>query len=160
MSSVSANIESDVMTWLKREKPQPEFCGDCTAELRQYQTSAQGTAMRFIGPVLVRTMPSYQVLCLPAACRLWIGQSLEAEVPKFIAEWRSQRASPSHQEALWLSYSGEFEDDPDSLLPAIEAAKQDAVPAVREAASEMETDLRVEREKRRSDKAAQTQSGR
>ena len=157
MSSVSENVKGDIMSWLKGEKPKPDFCEGCSAELRHSQGSTNETAMRFVGPVLVRSMPAYQVLSLPGACRLYIGHSLEAEVPRFIAEWRSQGGSTSRQEALWLSYYGEVEHDTDSLLPAVEAAKQDAVPAVREAASELETALRIEKEKRRGDKAAQTQ---
>jgi len=35
MASTSENITSDIVSWVKCEKPKPDFCGVCTAELRQ-----------------------------------------------------------------------------------------------------------------------------
>jgi hypothetical protein len=143
MGSVSQNVKGDIRAWLKREKPTPDFCDGCTAELRQSQASSDRTTLRFIGPVTVRAMPFYQVLALPGACRLYLGESIEAEAPNFIAEWRRQEDSASGRENSWLSFKGETGQDLESLLPAIEAAKQDPEGAVRWLALQLEGAVRA-----------------
>jgi hypothetical protein len=160
MSSVSENVKSDLLAWLRGGKPKPDFCEGCMTELRQSQTSTNETTMHFIGPVMVRSMPLYQVLALPGACRLYVGVSLEAEVPKFTAEWRSRDGRASNQEEPWLSSKGQTEQNLASLLPPIEAAKQDPAAAVRWLAVQLESALRTKMDRRDPDEAPPKESNR
>ena len=143
MASTSENVTSDIVSWLKRQKPKPDFCGGCTNELRQSQTSTNTTSMRFVGPVLVRTMPSYQVLSLPGLCGLYILNSLEKELPRFIDEFRNRAGQVVHQKELGITAFASDEKR-DSVLQAIEAAKQDPFPAVRKVAAQLEVKVRSE----------------
>jgi hypothetical protein len=151
MASVSENIRSDVLSWLKREKAKPGFCEGCAAELRQARGSVSGVALRFAGPVLVRTMQSYQVLSLPGLCGLYIVDSLETELPKFIEEFRSRNGLVSRQEELWFSGYAKTEKGREFVLSAIAEAKQDVVPEIRKVALQLESALHSEMDEERCD---------
>ena len=125
---VSENIKSDIVHWLKREKAKPYFCEACAAELRQNQTSTQSCPARFVGPVLV----------LPAFCGLFIGEGVDAIIPGFIEEFRRLEG----QKGFWFATLVQDNLDRESLLQAIEAAKQDFDPAVRKTAHELERKVR------------------
>ena len=134
----SENIKSDVVHWLKREKPKPYLCEACATELRQYQTSTDTISTRFEGPVLVRAMPSYHVLALPAFCGLHIGDSVEPEIPRFLEGFRKLNG----QQGPWFATLVQEYLDHESLLQSIEAAKTDIDPTVREAARKLERQVR------------------
>jgi len=134
----SENIKSDIVHWLKREKPKPYLCEACATELRQYQTSTDTISTRFVGPVLVRAMPSYHVLALPAFCGLFIGDVVEGEIPQFIKRFRELQG----QHGPWFAMYVKEHLERESLLQAVEAAKQDVDPLVREAAHELERKVR------------------
>ena len=98
--------------------------------------------MRFVGPVLVRTEPSYQVLSLPGACSLYIGDSPDTEISSFLAAWRDRDLD----ETWWMS--GKCETEQGRALQAVNAAEQDPVAAVRAAAAKLEGALRARTERR------------
>ncbi|MBE0542813.1 MAG: hypothetical protein IH623_15785 [Verrucomicrobia bacterium] len=134
----SENIKSDILNWLTRRKQKPDLCEACATELRQYQTAIDKISTRFAGPVLVRTMPSYQVLALPAFCGLVIGEAVDANIPRFVEEFRRLEG----QKGLWFATLVQDDLDLESLLQAIEAAKQDFDPTVRENAHKLERKVR------------------
>jgi hypothetical protein len=135
---VSENIKSDIVNWLKREKPKPYLCEACAAELRQNQTSPETSSVRFVGPVLVRRMPSYHILALPAFCGLFIGEGVDAIIPGFIEEFRRLEG----HKGFWFATLVQDNLGRESLLQAIEAAKQDFDPTVRQTAHELERKVR------------------
>jgi hypothetical protein len=135
---VSENIKSDIVNWLRQEEPKPYLCEACAAELRQYQTSTETDPARFVGPVLVRKMPSYHVLALPAFCGLFIGEGVDANIPGFIEEFRRLEG----QKGFWFATLVQDNLDRESLLQGIEAAKQDFDPTVRKTAHELERKVR------------------
>ncbi len=149
MASLSQNISSDIGARLRRQKPRPDFCDACTAELRTLRESTVESTMRFVGPVLVRNMGSYQVLSLPGACRLYIGDSRETGIAQFLEQWRHPDPSILPEEELWFSGRAESSRNVESLFPAIEAAKQDPVPPIRNVAIKLEQSLRLEISKNR-----------
>jgi hypothetical protein len=131
---VSESIKSDIVNWLKREKPKPYLCEACATELRQNQTSTQSCSARFVGPVLVRKMPLYHVLALPAFCGLFIGDPLDAHIAGFTDRFRQLEGQKGIGYAMFVQEGL----DRASLLEAIAAAKQDFDPTVRETAHELE----------------------
>lgn len=134
----SENIKSDILNWVTRKKPKPDLCEACATELRQYQTTAGTTSTRFVGPVLVRTMPSYHVLGLPGFSGLYIGEAVDANIPRFVDAFRRLEG----QMELWFATLVQDDLDRESLLQAIEAAKQDFDPTVRENAHKLERKVR------------------
>ena len=141
MASVSENVKSDIFTWVKSGKPKPELCEDCAAELRHAQASDADPSTRFGGPVLVRTTPFYQVLLLPGACGLYIVDSLQTELPQFVAEWRNRDKDATRREELWVS--GKVDTQESHALQALEAAKNDPIESVRKMALELERNVRA-----------------
>jgi hypothetical protein len=133
----SVKIKNDILSWPKREKPKPILCDGCVAELRQSQKSV-GPPMRFVGPVLVRKMPLYQVLSLPQFSGLYIVDSIEATVPRFIEEFRHL---PDHAGPWHTAYASR-QQSRESVLQAIEAAKGDIDPFIRAAARRLEVAVR------------------
>jgi hypothetical protein len=139
---MSEKIRSDMMRWLKREKPKPNLCVPCAAELRQFQRSVDAKiTTRFAGPVLVRRMPSYQVLSLPGFCGLYIVDSIDEEVPRFLLEFRKLPG----QTEVRLTARASGQQGTESVLQAIAAAKKDVDPAVRAAARLLENRFRESR---------------
>jgi hypothetical protein len=134
---VSENIKSDFLIWLKRGKSMPLLCEACAAELRQNQTSTNTVSTRFIGPVLVRTMPSYHVLALPAFSGLYIGDSVDTETTEFIKRFRKLQG----ERGPWFAMNVQESVKRESLLQAIAAAKLDIDPTVRWAANELEHEV-------------------
>jgi hypothetical protein len=135
---VSENIKGDILNWLTRRKPKPDLCEACAAELRQYQTTTDAISTRFAGPVLVKRMPSYHVLALPAFCGLFIGEGVDANIPGFVEEFRRLAG----QKGFWFATLVQDNLDRESLLQAIEAAKQDLDPTVRKTAHELDRKVR------------------
>ena len=136
---VSEGVKSDVMNWLRREKPKPTLCEACATELRRSHTSEEEILRRFAGPALVRRMPSYQVLSLPQFSCLCIDDSLETVLPKFIEAFRTMPRPEGPCTGFLVNKS---EQNEESRLQAIEAAKQDVDPAVRAAAVALERHVR------------------
>ncbi len=143
MASLSENISSDIGAWLTRQKPKPDFCDACTDELRGFRESMVKTTMRFVGPVLVRNMGSYQVLSLPGACRLYVGDSLETAIAQFLKEWRHPDDTVPAEPELWFSGRAESSQSLESLFPGIEAAGQDPIPPIRKVAANLGLSLRA-----------------
>ena len=137
MSSISEMVISDIRNRITGGKPKPGFCDDCRAELRQSQSATNQTTMHFAGPVLVRTELLYQVLTLPGACNLYIGDSLDTQVATFLADWRER----DPDETWWTS--GNLQAEQDRALRAIAAAEQDPKEAVRKEAVELGAVLRA-----------------
>jgi len=88
-------------------------------------------------------MPSYQVLSLPGFCGLYIVNSLESELPRFIDEFRKRTGDFVHQKEPGITAFASYQDR-DLVLQAIEAAKQDPFPAVRKIAAQLEVKVRSE----------------
>jgi len=141
-AGTSDDIRRDIMGWLKRAKPRPPFCDACASELRGSRTSGEDTRTSFAGPVLVRRMPSYQVLSLPGFCGLYIVDAVEAEVPEFIAQFRKLPSGKG--KGIWDTARVRGNHGRESVLQAIEAAKRDVDPNVCTAARKLERSVRSE----------------
>jgi len=141
-AGTSDDIRRDIMGWLKRKKPRPPFCDACAAELRGSRTSGENTRTSFAGPVMVRRMPSYQVLSLPGFCGLYIVDAVEAEVPEFIAQFR--KIPSGETKGIWDTARVRGNQSRESVLQAIEAAKRDVDPNVCTAARKLERSVRSE----------------
>ena len=121
--------------WLKDKRPKAELCDACQQELNQRQDVAATNQMRFIGPVLVRTTPSYSVFTLPGCHGLCSSDSLDEEAQAFLREFRKRFASSHGKMERWSSYKVQSDED---LPTVIQAALKDPSPDIRRLASHMQ----------------------
>jgi hypothetical protein len=135
----STEVWHDIVNWWHREKPKPLLCEACATELDNYRTATNAISTRFAGPVLVRDMPAYHVLALPGFCGLYIGDSVEWEIPGFLKAFRGLEEHKFN----WAASFSKESTDRQSLLRSIEAAKKDFDPLVRHAAGELEREVRT-----------------
>jgi hypothetical protein len=78
------------------------------------------------------------VLGLPGFCGLYIGEAVDTNIPRFVEEFRRLEG----QKGFWFATLVQDDLDRESLLQAIEAAKQDFDPTVRENAHKLERKVR------------------
>jgi hypothetical protein len=124
-----------VIPWLKDKRPKAALCADCEAELQQRKGLTATNQMRFVGPVLVRTMPTYSVFSLPGCHALCAGDSIDEHVQAFLKEFRKRFATANGKMEHWFRYDVQFEE---ALPTVVQAALEDPSPDIRHLARHMQ----------------------
>lgn len=98
------------------------LCERCLGQLASSRTQAPPSNLRFIGPVLVRSEPDYEVLNLPHRARVILGDASEQDCREFAAAVRGETPSPvDHESERRVDASGKDEllRDPTKLRELI-----------------------------------------
>jgi len=125
-----------VIPWLKNKRPQATICARCEEELKQRQNLAITNQMRFVGPVLVRTTPSYSVFSLPGCYGLCSSDSIDNEAQGFLKQFKERFATSRGKLERWSSYQVQSNED---LPIVIQAALNDPLPEIRHLAQHMQS---------------------
>jgi hypothetical protein len=121
--------------WLKDKQPKAEMCDACEQELNQRRDVTTTNQMRFIGPVLVRTTPSYSVFTLPGCYGLYAVDATDEGAAAFLKQFKERYATARGKLERWSSYHIQSEEN----LPAvIQAALEDPLPEISRLAGHMQ----------------------
>ncbi len=113
------------------------LCEDCLAQLTQSRAQPPSSNLRFVGPVLVRSEPGYEVLSLPHRAKVVLGAVTEQECQEYAAAVRAEVPSPTDHESEWrVDASGKdiMLDEPTRLRELLTRIKADPDPMVRRVA--------------------------
>ena len=124
-----------VIPWLKSKRPKAALCAGCEGELKQRRSVTTTNQVRFVGPVLVRTMPSYSVFSLPGCHALCAGDSIDEHVEAFLKEFKERFANSNGKMERWFRYDVQFDE---ALPTVVQAALEDPSPDIRYLARHMQ----------------------
>ena len=116
--------------------PKKRLCPLCRVDINTAKKTSADTALRFIGPVMVRSEKDYHILALPSFIKIYFG-SLDSIVPRdLIAEARqiiASHAAKPDSVAVVIDIDGlpDAKKDPRKLLQAVNKAMKDPYSTVR-----------------------------
>lgn len=121
------------------------LCANCQAQLAESAKQPPPENLRYVGPVLVRSEPGYQVLSLPERVKLVVGRASESECRDFAATVRAEAAAPGAVDT-GLRWFGDINNEimahPETAA-AFARAKTDPFEPVRNAAAWIWNEARV-----------------
>lgn len=123
------------------ERPLREkLCDRCLAQFAAGRENPAKGNVRFVGPVLVRSAPGYDVLSLPNRTHVIVGNCSENDCREFAAAVRAERPNHSESEAVrhgGVTGSREMMQDNAKLREVIRQIEADPDPLVQHTAGKM-----------------------
>ncbi|CAN5127681.1 hypothetical protein BH23VER1_BH23VER1_05680 [soil metagenome] len=122
---------------------QRDLCPDCTRDLSRERAAPPPANVRFVGPLLVRSEPGYQVVALPDFVYLATGSPATLDPAEVTMAARSAASTFQKSEDMWLMARAPSDDRP-ATLRALTRAESDPYAAVSFVAKEFRQALRHE----------------
>jgi len=115
------------------------FCANCEADAQAYVREPSPSNLRFVGPVLVRLEPGYQVLALPDRLKLVVGRFDEQDAWDFMRAVKEEPLKPTGTDSPIVTgkIKPEARQDQVQLRETLKRAKQDPLDIVRMLAAKL-----------------------
>ncbi len=114
------------------------LCSYCEAETQGHARESGPSNLRFVGPVMVRLEPGYQVATLPGRLKVVVGQFEEQDAWDFLRAVQAERLKPMADDSpTWCSWvvKPEARQDRARLRETLQRARQDPLDLVRKVAA-------------------------